>query len=98
MLWFEPKKDETICLKGSGLCAYKIKNELEGLYDLEYVYLHLTHPKFHEQFKYGITPENILNGWIPNASYKKQVEFSKIMREKAIEDISDAQIILGFNK
>lgn len=98
MLWYEASQQNPIAIKGNGLYGFKIKKEFESQYDLEYIYLYLRHPKFHGQFKKGITSENILTGWIPYQSFDKQVEFSKRMREKTIKDISDAQIILDFNK
>jgi hypothetical protein len=95
MLWYEAKQQNPIAIKGNGLYACKIKNEFKDQYDLEYIYLHLRHPKFYEQFKNGITSENILTGWIPYESYDKQVEFSKRYREKIIKQVNEAKRILG---
>jgi hypothetical protein len=89
-LWFEPKENESIAFKYSGIAAYKIKKEYSSLFDLEYVYLMMKNLNFKNQFPNPINISTLISGWIPEIPYSDQKVFVLGIRQKQLNLLKHA--------
>ena len=94
ILFFLPRKNESLAIKGSGITTYRIKDELRDSYFTEFIYLMMKNENFASQFIAGMNNLSLPEGWIPKLPLVKQKEIAAKIREETISEVKKAHDIL----